>query len=112
MSNSTSLAGAPAECVAFYARRYLARDHIDPTGLSVRASYHLAAKPPRVDQIEISIDVPTDLPATRRDALLAVANHCTVHNSLTTPPRVEITLADTGGPQYRDQPVGRHPEPT
>ncbi|WP_199238734.1 OsmC family protein [Kribbella steppae] len=83
-----------ASCVEFYARRYLARHHIDPTGLSVRASYHLAAKPPRVDQIEISIDVPTDLPATRRDALLAVANHCTVHNSLTTPPRVEITLAD------------------
>ena len=101
-----------ASCVAFYARRYLARHHIDPTGLSVLASWHTAAKPPRVDEIEISIDVPADLPATRRDALLAVASHCTVHNSLTTPPRVEITLADTGGPQYQDQPAGRHPEPT
>ena len=81
-----------ASCVAFYAHRYLARHHIDPTGLSIRASYHMATKPARVDEIEVSIDVP-DLPPNRRDALLAVASHCTVHNSLTTPPTVAITLA-------------------
>jgi uncharacterized OsmC-like protein len=100
-----------ASCVAFYARRYLARHHIDPGGLSVRASYHTMAKPARVDEIDISIDVPAGLPAIRRDALLAVASHCTVHNSLTTPPRVGITFADEGGPQYPDDRVDRAHEP-
>jgi len=32
------------------------------------------------------------LPADRRDAFLAVASHCTVHNSLAQPPLVQITL--------------------
>ena len=38
--------------------------------------------------------VPDGLPAERRDALLAVASHCTVHNTLELPPDVRITLAD------------------
>jgi hypothetical protein len=35
------------------------------------------------------------LPAERRDALLAVAVHCTVHNTLTGPPTIDIALANT-----------------
>ena len=35
---------------------------------------------------------PTELPAERRDAFLAVASHCTVHNTLTQPPNIEIAL--------------------
>jgi hypothetical protein len=41
------------------------------------------------------ITVPNGVPADRRDALLAVASHCTVHNSLTTPPYVTMALAGT-----------------
>lgn len=83
-----------ASCVAFYARRYFARHEVDPGELSVHATYEMTTKPPRVGEIEISVHVPADLPAARREALLAVVNHCTVHNSLTTPPEVSISLAD------------------
>ena len=86
--------GGLASCVAFYARRYLRRHQLSEDGLSVEASYRMADRPARVGEVRIRIQPPRDLPAERRDALLAVANHCTVHNSITTPP--EITVAYAG----------------
>jgi len=82
-----------ASCVAFYARRYLARHHIDPDGLNVSASYEIGGRPTRVHGIKIVITPPVGLPAERRDAFLAVASHCTVHNTLTEPADVEIAFA-------------------
>lgn len=79
-------------CVAFYARRYLHRHHFDTTGLVVDASFELADKPARVARIDITIRPADDLPPARRDALLAVARHCTVHNSITTEPDISINL--------------------
>lgn len=79
-------------CVAFYARRYLRRHKYDATGLTVAAEFTMAAKPARVDAVTMRIDVPAELPSARRDGLLAVASHCTVHNSITTPPEMSIVL--------------------
>ncbi|WP_344843246.1 PIG-L family deacetylase [Kribbella ginsengisoli] len=83
-----------ATCVAFYARRYLHRHQLDTTGLAVDASFRLATKPARVDRISLTIRLATDLPPARRDALLAVARKCTVHNSIVTPPDISVDLSD------------------
>jgi uncharacterized OsmC-like protein len=82
-------------CVAFYARRYLARHDLDATGLRVSASFAMGGKPNRVTDIAIQIAPPIGLPEDRYAALMAVASHCTVHNSLDQPPAVEITFAGT-----------------
>src|SRR6478672_5476789 len=82
-----------ASCVAFYARRYLARHQIDGSGLTVSASYEIGGRPTRVLRTIIVVTPPADLPTERRDAFLAVASHCTVHNTLTEPADIEITLA-------------------
>lgn len=82
-----------ASCVGFYARRYLGRHHLDADGLTVEVGYAMATKPSRVGGVTMRIVVPAGVPEVRRDALLAMANHCTVHNTLTTPPSVAITLA-------------------
>lgn len=81
-----------ASCVAFYARRYLARHGLSDDGLVVSLSYDIGGRPNRVTRIGIQITPPTDLPPDRHDAFLAVASHCTVHNTLTAPPQVEIAL--------------------
>lgn len=81
-----------AACVAFYARRYLARHHLPTDGLSVTSSYTAAGNPNRITDIAIRITPPAGLAAERRDALLAVASHCTVHNTLHQPPAVHITI--------------------
>ena len=85
-----SLAG----CVGFYARRYLARHDLPEDGLSVTAWYDMGSRPARISDIRIAIDLPEGVPADRREALLAIASHCTVHNTLVDPPAVTIGLAD------------------
>jgi uncharacterized OsmC-like protein len=83
-----------AACAGFYARRFLARHHLDATGLRVEAAFTMSAdRPARVDTIALRLLVPEPLEPNRRRALLAVVDHCTVHNSLRTTPEVRIALA-------------------
>jgi putative redox protein len=82
-----------ASCVAFYAGRYLTRHGIDRDGLSVSADFTMATdRPARVAAVQLTVRVPADLPRERWAALQAVASHCTVHNSLVQPPRVDVEL--------------------
>lgn len=81
-----------ASCVAFYARRYLSRHHLPTDGLAVTATFTMADRPARVAEINVEVAVPEGVPAERRAALLAVASHCTVHNTLEQPPQVTIGM--------------------
>jgi uncharacterized OsmC-like protein len=83
-----------ASCVAFYARRFLTRHNLPTDGLAVDATYSISPRPARVGEIGLVLRVPEGVPADRRDALLAVASHCTVHNSLEATPDVTITMAE------------------
>ena len=87
-----------ASCVAFYARRYLARHHLPSAGLRVTTDYRMGSHPARVSDIRIGITLDSAVPHDRRQALLAVATHCTVHNSLTHPPAIDIALAESPSP--------------
>ncbi len=83
-----------AACVAFYVRRALHRHGLSTLGLAVDASYSFATNPTRVDTIEIEVHLPDSVPDERRGALLAVARHCTVHNSLEQTPNIRIELVN------------------
>lgn len=88
-----------ASCVAHYARSYLHRHELPDEGLHVEATAELVLKPARLDNIAITLTLPDSVPAARRDALLAVASRCTVHNTLHHEPAVTIALADSPAPQ-------------
>ena len=79
-------------CVAHYAHRYLVRHELPTDGLSVSATFSTATHPARVDTVDIVLTLPAGVPPERVDALIAVASHCTVHNSLTQPPTVDIRV--------------------
>lgn len=83
-----------ASCVAFYARRYLQRHDLPQQGLTVTARAESGAKPSRVATMTITLTLPDGIPQDKRQALLAVASHCTVHNTLTHPPEVRVQLAE------------------
>jgi uncharacterized OsmC-like protein len=83
---------ALASCVAHYARRYLARHELPTAGLAVTAEYAMGSRPSRVSDVSMVLDVPDDVPQERLEALLAVASHCTVHNSLRSAPTVTLAL--------------------
>ena len=84
--------GSLAACVAHYTRRYLVRHELPTDGLGVWASFDMAKRPARVGAVLLHIDVPPGVPAANYEALLAVASHCTVHNSLDDPPDVDFEL--------------------
>ncbi len=87
------LVASLASCVAFYAGRYLLRHGLDRPGLAVMAEFTMASdRPARVGDVRLRISVPGPIPAQRRDALLAVASHCTVHNTLRQQPGINIEL--------------------
>jgi uncharacterized OsmC-like protein len=83
-----------ATCVAFYAGRYLTRHGCSRDGLAVSAGFDMAGdRPARVSSIRLVVRVPDSLPPERWPALRAVVSHCTVHNTLASPPAVVIDLA-------------------
>lgn len=95
--------GSLAACVAFYARRFLARNDLASGGLRVDADFTMSTdRPARVDTITLRLIIPQPLAPNRRRALLTVVDHCTVHNSIRIPPEVRITLAE---------PANAHPAP-
>ena len=83
-----------ASCVAFYARRYLARHGLPTEGLAVDAAYEMGSRPARVAAVDLRLHVPAGVPESRREPLLAVASHCTVHTTLTTQPDVVVRLTE------------------
>jgi putative redox protein len=83
-----------ATCVAYYAGRYLTMHGHTRDGLGVSAAFEMTTtRPARVSGVRLTVRVPSDVPADRRPGLAAVLSHCTVHNSLATPPEVTIDLA-------------------
>ncbi|MET9131417.1 MULTISPECIES: OsmC family protein [Streptomyces] len=86
-------AASLATCVAFYAGRYLHRHGLPQAGLRVRTEFTMATdRPPRVASLRLVIEPPPELPEHRRAGLLAVASHCTVHNTLRRPPEIDIEV--------------------
>ncbi len=81
-----------ATCVGFYARRYLARHDLPTEGLSVDAWFELGGRPAQVTSLVVRLTVPDGVPDDRRAPLLAMASHCTIHNTLLNPPHVDIAL--------------------
>jgi putative redox protein len=82
-----------ASCVAHYAGRFFARHGVDPDGFTVDASFSMAAdRPARVGRIDLRLRLPRAFPDGLRGRLAAVVDHCTVHNSITTPPDVRVEL--------------------
>jgi putative redox protein len=94
MTPTELLVASLSACVAFYAGRYLARHGLNRNGLHVTAAFTTATdRPARVGDVRLTIRVPGDMPPGREAALLAVASHCTVHNTLRHAPGITIDLA-------------------
>jgi putative redox protein len=86
-----------AACVGFHAGRWLRRHDLDADDLWVRCDVVMSTdRPARVAAIALHVAGLPELPARRRDALLAVMRHCTVHNSILQAPVITVELEDAG----------------
>ena len=99
MTPTELLVASLSSCVAFYAGRYLARHGLNRDGLHVTATFTAATdRPARVAAVRLAIRVPGGIPPSRQAALLAVASHCTVHNTFRQAPDIAIELCRPQGP--------------
>lgn len=87
-----------AACVGYYVRRFLSRHGHPVDGLAVISEVDFATHPHRVGEINLRVEVPSELAPEQQASLLAVAARCTVHNSLRQPPAVHIGLARANQP--------------
>ncbi|MFO0707802.1 MAG: OsmC family protein [Nitrospira sp.] len=92
MSPVELFVGSVASCVGYFVGQFCARHHIDREGLAVEAEWEMAEGPHRVGKIALAIRLPHRLSPDLKERLLKVAHGCTVHQSLTVAPSVEIQL--------------------
>jgi putative redox protein len=84
-----------AACVGFYAGRFLRRHGIGAAGLEVGCTWSMAEdRPARVGAIDLTVRPPDGFPEDQRARLLAVVEHCTVHNSLMQVPDIRIGIRE------------------
>ncbi len=77
-----------ASCVAHYARRGLGAGGEGPT---VRCTWRMSETPPwRVAAIAIDVTLPASTSDARLEAVRRAIGHCTVHNSLQSPPAITV----------------------
>lgn len=82
-----------ASCAAHYAGRFLQRHGLPDGELAVEADFTMSLEAPsRVTSIALRIALP-DVPEPIRAGALRAAERCTVHNSISRAPRIEVTAA-------------------
>ena len=99
MSPVELFVGSLGSCVAYFIGRYCLRHQIPCEGLTIDVDWSYAEQPHRVGSVEIKFHLPAKLTSEQQEKLLKVAHGCTVHQSLTVPPKVEIhTIAHDSAP--------------
>jgi uncharacterized OsmC-like protein len=83
-----SLAG----CIAVYAQSFLKRHGLGDKKAEVDAKWEMVKSPNRVGKINITVKPPAELDSSLKDAFFAVAKHCTVHNTIVQPPKINIEM--------------------
>ncbi|HYZ91079.1 MAG TPA: OsmC family protein [Actinomycetota bacterium] len=87
--------GSLIGCMTFYAERFLKRNDVDPSGLTLAARYSKNSDPPhRVSEIDVQVSG-GGIPERLRRPLLRVMDACLVHESLRHPPNVVVHLEQT-----------------
>ncbi len=87
------LAGSLGTCIAFYVARWCKQANVPHEGFEVDLDYVHDREAHCVPVMKVSLRMPADFPEARREALLKVAQGCTVHNTLCSIPQIEISVA-------------------
>jgi len=91
MSPPEFLLASLATCAAYYAAQYLKTRGLPANDLKVRVTAEKALKPARLASFRIEISLP-ELEERHREGVLRAAKACLVHNTLLSPPSIEVAV--------------------
>ena len=78
-------------CIGVYVLAYCKNAGIKTEGMAINVSWQKAKNPDRIGEIKVDVKLPEDV-GKRKAALLKVAEHCLIHNTILHPPKIEINL--------------------
>lgn len=90
------LAASLALCTAAVMQEYAATSQFQLHDFAIAVRWSYNERPRRVGQMQMRLEIGPHVPPSRQKALLRAAEHCTVHNTLTHSPRIEMTLEVPG----------------
>lgn len=88
------LAGALGGCIALYIARWAAEAKLPYEGMEIEVAYELDMTAHCMPVIGVKVKMPADFPEARRESLMRVAEHCTIHNTLCRIPEISMELAE------------------
>lgn len=74
---------------------------LDPDAVTVRVTGETVKGPTRFGRIQVTFDLPADLPAGQVEALLRAASRCKVHNTITHEPVIGVDTVASGAASGR-----------
>ena len=81
-------------CVGAFVADYCGRAGIDTREMTVDVSFNKVENPTRLVDLKVIINLPHGDCTKREKALLRVAEHCPVHETITTLQGIEIVVAN------------------
>jgi putative redox protein len=84
-------------CAAFYAAQYLRTRGLAEDGVEVTVSAEKLKGPARLGNFQINVVSPVPLTPEQEEAMMRSVHACLIHNTLMTPPRIEIKLQVPAG---------------
>jgi uncharacterized OsmC-like protein len=86
------LVASLGSCIGYFAVRFCQRHNIPTTGLKISMEWDYAERPHRVGAIMAYLSFPVKLESAIKSRLQKVLEGCTVHQSLTHPPKITVNL--------------------
>ena len=80
-------------CAGIYIKSFCDQRMIPSDGIKIIQSMEFNRETRLIDKIKLDIKLPEDFPEKYKDAVINVANLCTVKKHLLNPPKIEVNLS-------------------
>ena len=79
-------------CIGVYIAKYCDAAKINSEGMDIFLDWSLSDDKTKIQRINVRIELPNADVGRRKDALLKVAGHCLIHNTIQNPPDISMSL--------------------
>ena len=95
MTPPETFIAALGSCMGVYVLNYCKNVQINTNDMILSVRWEKASNPARISNIEVEICLPKMLSEERRQAIIKVAEHCLVHNTIHIPPKLQVSVVSS-----------------